>query len=999
MTICSLGIGLQAPLAAGFPIRRKLDGFAADAILVFFLCGVALAQPLYDVLSRGAELLVARRSEPVDVLFIAVALSLLAPAALLTFEILLGLLSRRARTVLHGLTVSALSSIIALSILKRVEILPGSASLIAAALVGTGLGLALLHWRLLRGRYFLISASIVATSLPLWFLFATPVQKLLFHSQAVPDGGSHTTSKLRTPVVLVVLDELPTTTLMNDDREVDRGFFPGFHALAANSTWYRNATTVADFTTYAVPAILTGKYPEPGQNNLPTAGDYPDNLFTLLGKLNELIVVERTTKLCPEELCGGENETQPFPRRLKPLFSDLAVVYGHIILPAELADNKLPPVTTTWRDFVQSSINKDLLQDTTGETASGRVARFRDFIHSIGRATQPALYYFHTGLPHHPWQYTPTGKRYAFSPIKQPRDFSRGRWSTDTWRSAQGLQRHIMQTMFIDRLVAEMLDKLKETHIYDRSLLIVTSDHGLSFRPGDSRRELSATNYKDVMPVPLFVKMPHQVTGAISDRNVELVDILPTIADVQRISIPWRTDGLSLADPSLAAHDKKTVFSNAGETLRFSATFDEKYEALRRKSSLLGPGADPERLYGISPHGPYKTLIGRRAVSIGGTSERIEGELDFPALLESVSPEGLLTPAHITGRLYSTEETGIQYLAVAINGFIRAITRTYEDDAARRFSAIVPESAFRPGRNTAEVFVIRDEPGGTLRLSSVLTGKDPYYLERTVHPHAEIIRSASGIVFPIRDHTVDGFVRREVGKDELIVLRGWARDTETPGSPVVIIVFEDSEFRILRTTHHGQQASKSKPANQHSKFRIVLPKNVFANLESSEVRLFGISGQGYASELRYSLDYPWEKRYILAEEANQDVKIIATRHRRTIPTLRGGTAGYFYKAEVKEGRIEFGGEIGSSKDGSAPREIVIFANGESIHASQALTRQGDADNSSEKQSGWRFMFRGRADAIPSLDESRIRFFVILDNGMASELEYSDRYPRGERSRL
>ena len=39
------------------------------------------------------------------------------------------------------------------------------------------------------------------------------------------------------------------------------------------------------------------------------------------------------------------------------------------------------------------------------------------------------------------------------------------------------------------------------------------------------------------MSVPLFIKLPGQTEGRIDDRNVESVDILPTIADVLGISI------------------------------------------------------------------------------------------------------------------------------------------------------------------------------------------------------------------------------------------------------------------------------------------------------------------------------------------------------------------------------------------------------------------------------------------------------------------------------
>ena len=48
------------------PVRPRHD-FLTDAVHVFFLSGLALAQPLFDVLSRGAEFFVARQSRPAEI--------------------------------------------------------------------------------------------------------------------------------------------------------------------------------------------------------------------------------------------------------------------------------------------------------------------------------------------------------------------------------------------------------------------------------------------------------------------------------------------------------------------------------------------------------------------------------------------------------------------------------------------------------------------------------------------------------------------------------------------------------------------------------------------------------------------------------------------------------------------------------------------------------------------------------------------------------------------
>ncbi|MDA1015942.1 MAG: hypothetical protein O3A00_15980 [Planctomycetota bacterium] len=67
---------------------------------------------------------------------------------------------------------------------------------------------------------------------------------------------------------MVVFDEASGLSLMDENREIDATLFPNFSALAKQATWYRNATTVHQFTANAVPAILTGTYPR--EIKLPT---------------------------------------------------------------------------------------------------------------------------------------------------------------------------------------------------------------------------------------------------------------------------------------------------------------------------------------------------------------------------------------------------------------------------------------------------------------------------------------------------------------------------------------------------------------------------------------------------------------------------------------------------------------------------------------------------------------------------------------------------------
>ena len=117
------------------------------------------------------------------------------------------------------------------------------------------------------------------------------------------------------PVVLIVLDELPTASIIDDDGAIDAVRFPNLARLAGQSTWYRNHTTQSGFTDTAVPTIFTGRSP---RHVAPLFTQYPDNIFRLLAGSHDLVVSEALTRLCPTAVCGETPQAPPRPRTQVP---------------------------------------------------------------------------------------------------------------------------------------------------------------------------------------------------------------------------------------------------------------------------------------------------------------------------------------------------------------------------------------------------------------------------------------------------------------------------------------------------------------------------------------------------------------------------------------------------------------------------------------------------------------------------------------------------------
>jgi hypothetical protein len=260
-------------------------------------------------------------------------------------------------------------------------------------------------------------------------------------------------------------------------------------------------------------------------------------------------------------------------------------------------------------------------------------------------------------------------------------------------------QRHLLQVAFVDRLLGELVAQLRATGVYDRALLVVVADHGVSFRPGEVTRNVTDTNFDEQERVPLFVKLPRQRTGRVSDRNVELVDVLPTIAQTLGIAVPWRMDGRSVFDEQAPERRNKTVLAwSSGKTVTFPGRFAAAAmrRAIAQRLSLFGAGGGVAQLFGI---GEARALLGRSLADAGVTGAvPVAVELDR-------GPRGKAdTLPCIRGRLLdAADASGV--LAVEIGGIVRAVTLPFTaKNGTIRIAAPVAES---PAAGTAGVRVLR----------------------------------------------------------------------------------------------------------------------------------------------------------------------------------------------------------------------------------------------------------------------------------------------------
>ena len=820
---------------------------ALRALHLCALSAFAVAQPLFDLLGDTPEFFVVRGSTTLDIVAFALGLLLVPPLVLFALEALGRAISPRLGDLLHLAFIAVLVSLVALQALKRNAELGTVSSIALAAALGATAA-ALYAWRRSLRTFLTALAPAPLVFLTL-FLVNSPLDKLSLETEARAQDLPTLTA--RTPVVMIVLDELPTVSLMNRDRRIDPRRYPSFAALAADATWFRNATTVHEHTTESIPAMLSGK--EPAQGRLPLLSDHPDNLFTFLGGSYRMHVFEPVTQLCPTDLCPRQRES--FPGRMSSLGQDLGVVYGHVVLPDGLA-TKLPSVTETWQGFGKEHADEQFAakplavrNDKDVDQAVGRQLwtdlrfQFERYVDSIATSDRPTLFFMHSLLPHSPWRFLPSGRQYGDALGID--GLAEDRWGEDDWLVAQGRQRHLLQVAFVDRLIGRLVTRLKETGLYDSSLVIVVADHGVSFRPGDRRRGITPSNIGDIAPVPLIVKEPNQEEGRIVDRAVTTMDILPTIAEVLGEEPPFETDGRSLFDEG-NNRSELVVAQRVGAAVRASSE-----SVLRKRDQSV---LELNDLFGSSLYasGPHADLVGRSPSELPvGQATEATGSIDGETLLAAVDRDSALTPAHVTGGLDGADARPGLWLAVSVNGRIAGVTRTFEAAGSVKFSAYLPETAFREGPNDVEVFSVEGE-GPEVALDRLGgTGEGVRYSLES----GAIVGGDSEI--PIVPGRLEGRLEDWYFERDAVRFGGWAGDVEAGVPAEKVLVFAGEELLYSGTPGVGREELGDRyPGLGRSGFVFDLPRALVGEGGDVSLRFFAVLHHE-ATELRYPNGFPW----------------------------------------------------------------------------------------------------------------------------------------------
>ncbi len=538
-------------------------------LVLLGLWGFAVAQPVLGILGANPVLTSSTNVSRPYVFTFAAIVALAPPVALWSVDLALG---SRLRWGQRFVVAAALLALFVGRLLNTAKITNAALVIGVSLVVAAGAAWFGLQ-RSAAQRFLSFTAILPFLAVGTFFLGSETADFL----QAEPAVAALAPSEVeRPPVVVLVLDELPTMSIIAPDGTIDADRFPNLAAFGGDATWYRHFSTVSPFTSSAIPAMFTGTNPT-NENGLWT--NFPNNIFSLLAADYHLAVAEGSTKLCGFAACENDplrppSATPSTDATEAPVKRDsgedadrfrstLARLWWEGIIepsgtPAldDFAEQPVQPSATTTASVPDAppdtarALTDDEFRVARGFQSGieGQPQRFVQLLDTMHEGDETALYFGHVLLPHQPFMFDQRGR--MFVRTGEPYEPTE---NVTPWVATTVRQLHLSQAQYADALVGELLERLHDTELYDDAVVAIVADHGISFETGTHPREYSPEGLPGIAYAPFLVKAAGQTTGTIDDSNMLSVDVLPTIAEAIGIEMPWTLDGATPSSDAVAA--------------------------------------------------------------------------------------------------------------------------------------------------------------------------------------------------------------------------------------------------------------------------------------------------------------------------------------------------------------------------------------------------------------------------------------------------------------
>ena len=371
-------------------------------------------------------------------------------------------------------------------------------------------------------------------------------------------------------VVLVTIESLRTDHV--SAHAGPRPTTPGLDRLASEGVVYTDAHSVTSWTLSSHASLFTGLYPSAHQTVSPL-GRLDDSYTTLAEVLRD------AGYQCAGVVSG------PFLRRAHNLHQGF--------------------------EFYDDSPAAETHPEAHHQVTSPRMTEgLRRFLEEERDPARPLFLFAYFWDPH--YDYIPPAPHDAafVEPGMQPVDLRmyEGRDVVNprtppaqlAWVEAQ----YDGEILWTDGHVGALFDALRAADLWDRALVIVTSDHGEEFFDHGQKGHKNNL-YAETVHVPLVVKYPGGHERGRDDRLASLVDVLPTVLEVTGARTDAPLQGRSLLGPPPL---ERTIFHELHSTWyvvrpqQAPEKIEQRWAAVRRGDFKLIAVPDEGRveLYDVS---------------------------------------------------------------------------------------------------------------------------------------------------------------------------------------------------------------------------------------------------------------------------------------------------------------------------------------------------------------------------------------------------------------
>lgn len=150
---------------------------------------------------------------------------------------------------------------------------------------------------------------------------------------------------------------------------------------------------------------------------------------------------------------------------------------------------------------------------------------------------------------------------------------------------------------YTDKYISCLIEDLKKLNCYENSIIILSADHGDAFKEHGTLGHGTVfvdQLYDEVLRVPLII---HGVGKGVTKRQVELLDLAPTICEMLNIPIPFNFDGDSLFTPKEKGVISRSSLSISYRTSDYKLIINTSEDAENELYDLKNDPREKKNIY------------------------------------------------------------------------------------------------------------------------------------------------------------------------------------------------------------------------------------------------------------------------------------------------------------------------------------------------------------------------------------------------------------------